>query len=44
MFRNGRGIIQDRVVPPFSMAADDEEFIPLPLASEESDQRGTDDD
>jgi hypothetical protein len=44
MFRNGRGIIQDRVVSPFSMGTDDEEFIPLPLASEESDQRGTDDD
>jgi len=44
MFLDGRGIIQDRVVSPFSMAANDEEFIPLPLAAEESDQRGTDDD
>ena len=39
MFRDGRRVIQDRVVSPFSMTADDEEFIPLPLASEISDQR-----
>ena len=44
MFRNGRGIIQDRVVLRFSMAADDKKFIPLPLASEKSYQRSTDDD
>src|SRR4029077_19454047 len=36
--------IQDGVVLRFSMAADDKEFIPLPLASEKSYQRSTDDD
>jgi hypothetical protein len=44
MFRDGRFIVQDRVALRFSMAEDDKKFIPLPLASEESDERGTDDD
>ena len=44
MFGNGRGIIQDRVAFRFSMAADDKKLISPPLASEESDERGTDND
>jgi len=43
MFRDSRGIIQDRFVDRFSMTADDKKIISFPLASTESDQRRNDD-
>ena len=44
MFGDCRGIIQDRIVLSLSVTADDKELISLPLASEESDECGTNDD
>ena len=44
MFRDCRRIIQDRIILSLPMTSDDKEFISLPLASEKSDERGTNDD
>src|ERR1700730_10858161 len=44
VFGDCRGIIQDRIVLSLSMTADDQEFVSPPSASEESDERGTNDD
>src|ERR1700734_329324 len=44
MIRHGRSIIQYRFGIRFPMAADDKKFVSLPLASEKSNEGGTDND